>query len=78
MSTRRDLWLSRLMTMASIGYIAAIAFGERIGHLDAATVKTLVTELETLPAAMAAGSCAFTTQRSGAMMRIGRSTARRR
>ena len=35
-------------------FIAAIAFGERIGHLDAARVKTLVAELETLPAAMAA------------------------
>jgi hypothetical protein len=27
MITRLDIWLSRLMTMASIGFIAAVAFG---------------------------------------------------
>jgi glutamine---fructose-6-phosphate transaminase (isomerizing) len=53
---------SRVITPGSVTYtasmlglfIAAIAFGERIGHLDAARVKALVAELETLPAAMAA------------------------
>jgi glucosamine--fructose-6-phosphate aminotransferase (isomerizing) len=34
-------------------FIAAIAFGERIGHLDAARVATLLVEMNTLPAAMA-------------------------
>ena len=64
---------SKVITPGSVTYtasmlglfIAAIAFGERIGHLDAATVKTLVAELETLPAAMAA-----------AMRRPGRSRRR--
>jgi glutamine---fructose-6-phosphate transaminase (isomerizing) len=53
---------SKVITPGSVTYtasmlglfIAAIAFGERIGHLDAARVKALVAELETLPAAMAA------------------------
>jgi glutamine---fructose-6-phosphate transaminase (isomerizing) len=35
-------------------FIAAVAFGERIGHLDAPRVTALAAELETLPTAMSA------------------------
>ncbi len=53
---------SRVVTPGSVTYtasmlglfVAAIAFGERVGHLDAARVAALLDELHKLPAAMAA------------------------
>jgi glucosamine--fructose-6-phosphate aminotransferase (isomerizing) len=53
---------SKVITPGSVTYtasmlglfVAAIAFGERIGNLNALRANALVTELETLPAAMAA------------------------
>ena len=53
---------SRVVTPGSVTYtasmlglfVAAIALGERIGHLDAARVEALLTELHTLPAVMSA------------------------